>query len=595
VTHGNPSGQSGEVSFGDLDAGESADPGGRVHARRTSRPGPRFSFFRVFRSSPRAQRSNTRRSVKVAEPTRVVSFFIRVIRGFPGAQRRQADRSVGHRNSSLTTSRLVVLLSLTILQASPILAAESDSHEHRSLADVRIGWPTREKLVRVVTLQDYNTRVVAMGTLLLGIAAAMVGVFMLLRRRSLIGDVIGHASLPGIATAFLVLEIVAPGSGKSLPALLCGAIVSGLLGVACTTFIVRFSRIKEDAALAIVLSVFFGLGIALLTVIQRMPTGNAAGLQEFIFGKAASMVSRDIQLIGGAAVAIVILFGFLFKEFALLSFDDRFAGSQGWPVLVLDLTLMSLVTGVTVIALQSVGMLLAVAMLVIPAAASRFWTDRLVHMTWLAAAIGGLAALMGVFASALFPRLAAGAVIVLCGSFLFTLSMFLGKQRGILIRLRRHWRVQKNVGRDHLLRAFFEHLESQNNVQVDLEHSLTDHSLTQHQLLEVRSWKTPELRRWLASARRAGLVVATGPGVYRLTPQGAVAATSVVRNHRLWELYLIEYADIAPSHVDRDADDIEHQLGPAVITELEQLLEERYPRVTLPHSPHAIVPVTGSQ
>ncbi len=485
----------------------------------------------------------------------------------------------------------VVLLPATDVRAEPGRPGQAPSH--RSLADVRLQWPAWSQVVRVVTLRDYNTRIVALGTLLLGVAAAMVGVFMLLRRRSLIGDVIGHASLPGIATAYLVLEALSPGSGRSLPALLCGALGSGLLGVTCTVLILRYSRIKEDAALAIVLSVFFGLGIALITVVQRLPTGNAAGLEQFIFGKAASMVARDVQLIAAASTVIVIVFSFLFKEFALLSFDERFAGSQGWPVVVLDLTLMSLVTGVTVIALQSVGMLLAVALLVIPAAAARFWTDRLMRMTAIAAGLGGLAALLGVLASALFPRLAAGAVIVLSGSLLFTFSMFCGRQRGLFIRLWRQRRLQASVGRDHLLRAFFEHLEAEHE-QVNTPEVLVRHVVQPQRLLGARAWRPAELRRWLAAAQRDGLAVRESTGAYRLTDAGAAEAIRLVRNHRLWELYLIEYAEIAPSHVDRDADDIEHQLGPEVTAELERLLEEHRPRAALPASPHEISPVADS-
>jgi manganese/zinc/iron transport system permease protein len=440
----------------------------------------------------------------------------------------------------------------------------------------------------VLTLRDYNTRVVAAGSVLLGIAAATVGVFMLLRRRSLVSDVISHASLPGIALSFLVLEAIAPGSGKSLPGLLIGALISGFLGIACTMVILRYTRIKSDAALAIVLSVFFGFGIALLTVIQKIPSGNSAGLPQFIYGKAASMVSADVQLIAGAAVVIVLILGLLFKELALLTFDERFAAAQGWPVTLLDLTLMTLVTGVTVIALQSVGLLLAVAMLVIPAAAARFWTDRLVQMTLLAALLGGLSAVLGVLASALFPRVAAGAVIVLTGSALFLFSLLFGTRRGLLIRLRMQRLVQRSVGRHHVLRALFEYLEPQLGQATNLDEALTQHVVPEGAILPMRSWTPARLRKLLAAAEAEGLVGRVGDRAYRLTPRGAQSARRVVRNHRLWELYLIEYADIAPSHVDRDADDIEHLLSAEVVESLKQLLAERYPQMSVPPSPHVI-------
>ena len=478
-----------------------------------------------------------------------------------------------------------VWIVLFVLAVSPAFAANRRSEEeHHSLTDARASLPDWSQFTRVITMRDYNTRVVAGGTLMLGIAAGVVGVFMLLRRRSLVGDVISHASLPGIGVAFLVLEVFAPGSGKSLPYLLLGALASGLCGIASTAFILRYSRIKEDAALAIVLSVFFGFGIVLLTVIQKLPSGNAAGLQQFIFGKAASMVVADIRWIAVIATIVIVVCGVLFKEFRLLSFDEPFAESQGWPVVALDLALMTLVTVVTVIALQSVGMLLAVAMLVTPAAAARFWTNDIGKMSLLAAALGGAGAITGVFASALFPRLAAGAVIVLSGSTLFLFSMLFGIRRGLTVRIF-HQRSQRiHVGRDHLLRAFFEHVEAQHAPSPAPLAALTTTPISLTDLLDVRSWGPRELNRWLRRAEREGLVSAGSGGTYRLTKPGAEAARHLVRNHRLWELYLIEHADIAPSHVDRDADDIEHLIGPEVVAELEELLAGKLSEI--PPSPH---------
>lgn len=457
--------------------------------------------------------------------------------------------------------------------------------EEGSLTDTRLTWPSQEQIARVLLLRDYNTRVVAGGTLMLGVAAGMIGVLMLLRRRSLVGDVISHASLPGIAITYLTLEIVAPGSGKSLPALLAGALCSGMLGIACTTAILRYSRIKEDAALAIVLSIFFGFGVAMMTVIQSIPTENAAGLHHFIFGKAASMTAADVSWIAIAALLVAVLFTLFFKEFTLLSFDEAFAAAQGWPTLLLDLALMTLVTVVTVIALQSVGMLLAVAMLVIPAAAARFWTHQLGRMTCLAALLGGAGALLGVMASALFPRLAAGAVIVLAGSALFLVSMLLGTQRGMIVRGVRQRRQRMKVGRDHLLRAFFETIESQHAASLEqIEQAIRATAVPRETLFAERSWKPAEFTAVLRRARRAGLIVPIADGLWQLTERGAREAARVVRNHRLWELYLIEYADIAPSHVDRDADDIEHLLGPEVVADLQELVAEA--AETVPPSPH---------
>jgi manganese/zinc/iron transport system permease protein len=469
------------------------------------------------------------------------------------------------------------------------------SADHRSLRDTRLTWPSRSQFLRVIALRDYNTRVVTLGTLLLGLCAGTVGTFMLLRRRSLVGDVVSHASLPGIAIAFLAAELVAPGSGKSLPTLLCGALVAGSLGVLATTAIRKWTRIKEDAALAVVLSVFFGLGIALFTVVQNVPTGNAAGLNHFIFGKAASIVADDVLLIAQASAVVLVLCGLLFKEFALLCFDEEFAAADGWPVVSLDLALMSLVVGVTVIGLQSVGLLLVVAMLIVPAAAARFWTHRLGRMTIASAVIGGMSAYVGVQTSALFPRLAAGAVIVLAGAAFFVVSLLFGTRRGVLWRLLLQWRLRRRVGRQHVLRAMYEALETTLDPGAHLtQDQLVGTSVSFGQLLAMRAWTPGSLEHALASAHRDGLVRSHAGDAYRLTEAGAAEAGRIVRNHRLWELYLLKYADVAPAQVDREADAIEHVLDPELVAELEQLMSKRYRKSAVPPSPHQIEVSAGA-
>lgn len=496
--------------------------------------------------------------------------------------------------------RSIVLAGVVGLGAQPALAADqnpvhrAESHstmtDENVLADSGSGWPSREQFVRVVSMRDYNVRIVAMGTLLLGICGGVVGTFMLLRKRSLVGDVVSHASLPGVAVAFIVMELTYPGGEKSLPALLSGALVAGLLGVLCTVLIRQTTRIKEDAAMAIVLSVFFGMGIVLLTIVQSMPTGNQAGLQHFIYGQTALMIGSDVILITIAAAVVLLVCGLLHKEFSLLCFDEDFAAVQGWPIVMLDLVLMALVVGVTIIGLQSVGLLLVVAMLIIPATAARFWTDHLGRMTLVSAVLGGLSAILGVLTSALFPRLAAGAVIVLVGSLFFLLSMFFGVRRGVMHRVAVHWRLKRRVGRHHLLRAFYECLEPRhaNATEREATQEMARHIVEFKRLQAMRSWTPAGLRRQLSAAGRAGLVRAESSERFRLTEQGAQDAARVVRNHRLWEMYLIQYADIAPSHVDRDADQIEHVLEPDLIEELDALLSQRDLQAGMPPSPHEI-------
>lgn len=310
-------------------------------------------------------------------------------------------------------------------------------------------------VARVFLLQDYNTRVVVLGAAALGLAAGVVGCFTLLRRRALMGDALSHATLPGIGLAFILVTLTG-GDGKSLPWLLLGATLAGAAGLGVILLIRNLTRLKEDAALGVVLSVFFGLGVATLGVAQNMQAGHAAGLESFIYGKTASMTASDARLIAVAAGLSVAACAMLFKEFRLLCFDAAFARGQGRPTLLLDVLMMAVVVAVTVIGLQAVGLVLIIALLIIPAAAARFWTERLQWMTVISGAMGALSAALGAAISGVRPDTPSGPMIVIVAAALFALSMAFGAARGVAPRLLRQWRLARRIGRQHLLRAVFE-------------------------------------------------------------------------------------------------------------------------------------------
>lgn len=445
-----------------------------------------------------------------------------------------------------------------------------------------------ERLRRLVLLRDPNTRVVLLGTALLGGMAGVVGVFLLLRRRSLIGDVVGHAALPGIAGGFLIVELLHPGGGKSLPVLLTGAFATGMCGALCVMLIDRYSRIKSDAALAIVLSAFYGLGAVLLSVVQRTPSGAAAGLASYLNGKTASLLVADVWLFAAMAVVILSLTLLLFKELTLLCFDASFAAANGWPVLLLDTLLITLVGGVSIIGMQAVGLLLVVATLITPAAAARFWSDDIRRLVLIAGGLGAASAVVGVVISAVAPRVAAGATIVLVAGLLFAASLLFGPRGGVVWRWAQHRRLQRRIAHDDLLRGLYEQIEGRIAALEALPAEAVLPPVPLAALGRSRGWSLKQLRRLVRHAAARGLLEQVGPDVVRMTPAGMTAAQRLVRNHRLWELYLIQYADIAAAHVDHTADLIEHVVDPDVVAELERHLRERSRRAELPHSPHAI-------
>jgi manganese/zinc/iron transport system permease protein len=460
----------------------------------------------------------------------------------------------------------------------------AEKRELGSLANTGVDWPVPAEVWRVATLQNYNTRLVVLSTATLGIASGLIGTFLLLRKRSLMGDALSHACLPGIGVMFIVMTMLG-GAGKSLPGLLLGATVTGVGGVGLVMLIRNTTRIKDDAAMGIVLSVFFGLGVAVLGMVQTMPGASAAGLEFFIYGKTASMVRQDFVLICAVALVVMAVSVLLTKEFTLLCFDEGFADAQGWPVHMLDVLMLALVALVTVVGLQAVGLILIIAFLITPAAAARFWTNDLRRMLILAAVIGGLSGWLGASISALLPRLPAGAVIVLVAATVFVFSMVLGSSRGVLLRFLAHRRLRRKVGRQHLLRAVYEILETRDPADAA---NIANHSIDYAQLLDHRSWSRARLQRLIAVAKREDHVDYCDGKRLRLSESGFGEAARITRNHRLWEMYLIRHADVAPGHVDRDADAVEHVLGPGLVRQLEDELARRGKPLAVPPSPHAL-------
>lgn len=280
---------------------------------------------------------------------------------------------------------------------------------------------------------DYNTLVVAGASALLGTAGGLAGTLMLLRKRALMGDALGHATLPGIAVAYLA-SLALGGSGKEVWALMLGAGAGGLAGVVGVAAIRRIARVSEDTAMAIVLGSFFGLGAALLTVIQASPQGNQAGLSTFVTGHAASMVRSDLDLAMAVALVCILVVLALSKELRLLCFDEPFAKAIGRSTKCLDALVLLVVTGVVIAGLQAVGLILILALLVIPAATARLLTDRFGAMLVIAAALGAASGIGGTIASSLGPSLPTGPCIVVVAAAIFAAALLVAPRNGLIAR-----------------------------------------------------------------------------------------------------------------------------------------------------------------
>jgi manganese/zinc/iron transport system permease protein len=363
-------------------------------------------------------------------------------------------------------------------------------------------------------LGDYTFRVVALGSAGLGAVAGALGSFAVLRRQSLLGDAIAHAALPGIALAFLLT------GSRATPVLVLGAALAGWLGTLLVMGIVRSSRIPEDSALGIILSVFFGAGLVLLTFVQRRPTAAQAGLETFLWGQAATLLVQDVALIlgaGGVALLLVILF---WKEFKLLAFDPEFGASVGMPVTRVDILLTSLLVVAIVIGLQTVGVVLMSAMVVAPAAAARQWTDSLGVMVLVAGVMGAIAGATGAAVSSMGGGIPTGPTIVLVASVLVALSLLMAPRRGLGAEFVRRFRTRREIRTDTVLAHLYA-LAAQHD-------EATEHG---HPAGVLGAMEGPGRRGGVEASLRSlasrGLAREVAPGEWALTRRGMERARSL--------------------------------------------------------------------
>jgi len=448
------------------------------------------------------------------------------------------------RRSFYFLSSILYLLLPTIAQAAKISEIGETSFTEQAL--------------RFFTFQDPAVRYALAGSMLLGISCGLLGSFIIVRRMALVGDALSHAVLPGVALGFLW------NVSKDPVAIFVGATIAGLLGTVVVRWITDTTRLKEDTALGLVLATFFAVGICLIGMIQRLPTGNKAGIDKILFGQAAYLGAADVRLMAIVTAFVIVVLALFYKEFLITSFDSGFARAAGVPAQAIHYALMLLLAFAVVIALQAVGVVLVSAMLITPAAAAYLLTDRLHRMLWLAALFGLVAGALGCFASFLGPNFPTGPFMVLSATAVFGMAFLFGPRHGVVSRwLRQRSRAQR-IQRENTLKAIYQVLEARD---------FKGESVSLRELAERRRETVEEAAMQSADLRRHGLATIHDEGnAVAVTPEGWQLACAIVRNHRLWELYLTNAAQIAADHVHEDAEKIEHVLGDEVVRELERRL-----------------------
>jgi manganese/zinc/iron transport system permease protein len=358
---------------------------------------------------------------------------------------------------------------------------------------------------------DYTIRNVALGAFVLGIVSGTLSAFAVLRKQSLLGDAMSHAALPGIVIAFLLT------GARSLPVLLVGAIIAGWLGTLFMILITSQTRIKQDAAQGVVLAVFFGFGMALLSWVLRQNNAEHAGLDSFLFGKAAATVAEDVNVMAAIGAVVLALVALFWKEFKLISFDPGYAATIGLPIGRLDVLLTTLIVIVVVVGLQMVGVVLMSAMLVAPGVAARQWTNRLGVMVVLAALFGAIAGVGGALISSFETGLPTGPVIVLLVSVIVVVSLLFAPERGIVWEWIQRSRNARRLREAAVLEALY---------RLAMHHGDPHHP---HAAASLRAGMVGQgVGYTLAHLAQKGQVRQTDGDLWALTPEGIAALRQLI-------------------------------------------------------------------
>ncbi len=429
--------------------------------------------------------------------------------------------------------------------------------------------------------------VVLVGTSLLGFTSGILGCFLLLRKRSLVSDAISHASLPGIGITFIILY--AGGASISTLPLLIGAAITCLLALLCIQFFGKLSTLKEGTTIAVVLSALFGFGIFLLSIIQKLPTASASGINRFLYGKPASILFDDAVTIGVISLISLLTLFIFYRPIHVCIFDPLFARTLNYSSEKTDILLSVLTLGVILAGLQAVGIILIIAFLIIPAVSAQMWTKQLHFMIIIAGVFGLLSTIIGTLFSAQFTYAPAGSIIVLSSGFFFLLSILFGKRKGVIATARIIRFQQRTRNIQQFLRVWQDSIE---HIAPDSQESIIKQikqtSLTKEYILQRTGWSSLQFHKIIALVTRNKWTEKTPE--YRLTTTGIRAALRVMRKHELYH-FLIRHE---PSllHTFSHTKNMQ-EISPRTLlsTTTHQLLEEEHPVLFSP----AVESVLGDQ
>ncbi len=390
---------------------------------------------------------------------------------------------------------------------------------------------------------------VMLGVAIIGAISGIVGTFSFLRKKTLIADAVSHSVLPGVCIGFMF-------AGTKDPILLMlGALLVGWFSVWFIDYITRATKLSEDTAIALVSTLFFAIGSVLLSILSKSQNAEQTGLKNFLFGKAATMTTFDIQVFSVVSLAIVGVVVLFYKPFQLVSFNTDFARSIGVKVKTIEFLLSTLTVLTVAIGIQAVGVVLMSALLIAPAASARYWTNKLNVMLVIAAVFGMLSGMLGVMFSTMKDNMPTGPWIVFA-LFIFTLiTLLFAPKKGWFSIQKRNRSNGRLIAEENILKIIYQLKEN------------GKHEISFKDFLEKRSMDTNLLEKTIKYLTNKKLINVQNQ-YFSLSEAGEIEAARIVRSHRLWELYLTKRMNFKDDHIHGTAETIEHLITPEIEKEL---------------------------
>ncbi|MFK7922711.1 MAG: iron chelate uptake ABC transporter family permease subunit [Bacteroidia bacterium] len=390
---------------------------------------------------------------------------------------------------------------------------------------------------------DYAQRALITSAMV-GVMCGILGCFIVLRNMSLIGDALSHAILPGVVVGFLV-------AGYSVLGFFTGSVIAGLLSAVLMTWIQRNVRTQEDAAIGIVFTSMFAIGVMGISWVTRQE-GVHLDLKDFLFGNILGIADQDVILTMMVMIFTIVCVVAYYRYFFITTFESVVAETMGISVSTMHYFLMLLLSFAVVASLQSVGVILVVAMLITPASTAYLLTHNLKTMIVIAAGVGLLSTTLGLILAILFETTPGPAMTVTATS-LYLLAVFFSPQRGLVSRSVKRRQKRKNIFREDILKQ---------SVRLHEKGELTFANL-QNRLGEEHGNIKPQLNR----LAKKGLLKQINQSIV-LTDEGIRYGYNLIRAHRLWETFLVQEFGLSEDQIHDDAEKYEHILPEALVDEV---------------------------